>query len=111
MLKTLVVVAVTIITLATASTTGAKPPQPLGGLVDLEAYCQTKGFDWVIFPRGQLAPHAAVNNWACATVAGASEPLDMTQACKWQYGLKSAHARFTTVDNAFTWVCYSSANT
>lgn len=108
MLRTLVAVAA-ILALATASMAAARPPPQVGGLVDLEAYCQTKGFDWVIFPRGQLAHHAAVQNWACATAAGESEPLNMTQACKWQYGLTSARARFTNVHDAFTWVCYSGA--
>jgi hypothetical protein len=107
MLRTLVVVVVAITTLAAATAAAAKPKQALGGLVDLQAYCQTKGYDWVDFPRGQLAHHAAVNNWVCSTVTGESERLNMTEACQWEYGLTSAKARFTDVHDAFTWVCYS----
>ena len=31
----------------------------------------------------------------------------MTEACKWQYGVSSAKARFTDIHDAFSWVCYS----
>jgi hypothetical protein len=105
MLRSLVLVATVIITLAMASTATADPPEPLGGL-DLGAYCGAKGFDWVIFPRGQLAHHAAVQNWRCATVDGDSQPINMNKACMWSYG-KTTHARFYDVHNAYTWLCYS----
>ena len=65
-------------------TASADPPQLLGGL-DLMGYCQAQGWDTVIFPRGQLAPHAAVDNWRCVT-GDKSLPISMEQACKWQYG-------------------------
>jgi hypothetical protein len=103
--RSLVLVATVIIMLATASTATADPPQPLGGL-DLGAYCQAKGFDWVIFPRGQLAHHAAVQNWRCATVGGESLPINMNKACTWRYG-NTTQARFTNVHDAYTWVCYA----
>ena len=108
MLRSLVLVATVIITLATASAATADAPQPLGGL-DLGAYCQEKGFDWVIFPRGQLAHHAAVQNWRCATPGGESRPINMKDACAWRYG-KTAQARFTNIHDAYTWVCYSVGN-
>src|SRR5438477_8437104 len=63
----------------------ADAPQLLGGL-HLFEYCQAHGWDTVIFPRGQLAPHAAVDNWACAS-GDESIPISMEQACKWEYGL------------------------
>lgn len=87
------------------STASADPPQSLGGL-DLMGYCQAQGWDTVIFPRGQLAPHAAVDNWRCAS-GDESLPINMEQACKWQYGIDDVQARFTDVNDAFTWVCYS----
>ncbi len=34
----------------------------------------------------------------------------MEQACKWQYGVEAVQARFTDVNDAFTWVCYSVGN-
>jgi hypothetical protein len=86
-------------------TASADPPQSLGGL-DLMAYCQAHGWDTVIFPRGQLAPHAAVDNWRCAS-EDETLPINMEQACKWQYGIDDVQARFTDVNDAFTWVCYS----
>ncbi len=86
-------------------TASADPPQSLGGL-DLFGYCQAQGWDTVIFPRGQLAPHAAVENWRCAS-GDVSLPVNMEQACKWQYGIDDVQARFTDVNDAFTWVCYS----
>jgi hypothetical protein len=105
MLRSLALVSTVIIMLATASTAGAEPPQPLGGL-DLGAYCRAEGFDWVIFPRGQLAHHAAVQNWRCATSEGDSQPINMSKACTWTYG-KTTQARFYDLHNAYTWVCYS----
>ena len=83
----------------------ADQPVALGGLMLLE-YCQAQGWDTVIFPRGQLAPHAAVDNWRCAT-GSVSQPISMEQACKWQYSLDAVEARFTDLDDAFTWVCYA----
>jgi hypothetical protein len=105
MLRILVVLTTVIVMLATASTATADPPQPLGGL-NLWAYCQAKGFDGDIRPRGQLAHHGAVQNWRCATAGGDSQPINMKQACSWQYG-NTAQARFTNVHDAHTWVCYS----
>jgi hypothetical protein len=109
MLRTLGLVAAALIVLATASTATAGEQRPLGGL-QLNAYCQAKGFDNVVFPRGQLGHNAAVNNWRCWMMTGETQPLSMTQACKWQYGLNYAHARFTDIDDAYTWGCYASAN-
>ena len=86
-------------------TASADPPQLLGGL-DLMSYCLAQGWDTVIFPRGQLAPHAAVDNWRCAT-GDKSLPISMEQACKWQYGINDVQARFTDVNDAFTWECYA----
>jgi hypothetical protein len=83
----------------------ADPPQVLGGL-NLLSYCQANGWDTVIFPRGQLAPHAAVDNWRCAT-GETSLPISMEQACKWMYDRNAVEARFTDVNDAFSWVCYS----
>jgi hypothetical protein len=105
MLKGLVLVATVAVMLATASAATADPPQALGGL-NLSAYCQAKGFQGTSLPRGQLAHHAAVQNWRCAIVGGESQPINMTQACTWQYG-DNAQARFTNVHDAYTWVCYS----
>jgi hypothetical protein len=94
--------------LAMASTAAADLARPVGGL-DLTAYCQANGFQGASLPRGQLAHHAAVQNWRCASVGGESQPINMTQACKWEYG-DSAHARFTDVHDAYTWACYSVAS-
>ena len=85
-------------------TASADPPQALGGLTLFE-YCQAHGWDTVIFPRGRLAPHAAVDNWRCAT-GDVSQPISMEQACKWQYG-EAVQAHFTDLNDAFSWVCYS----
>jgi hypothetical protein len=108
MLRSLTLLAAVLVMLATASTAAADPPQPLGGL-ELGAYCKANGFDWVIFPRGQLAHHAAVQNWRCATPEGDSQPINMSKACTWSYG-KRTHAHFYDVHNAYTWVCYSVGN-
>jgi hypothetical protein len=83
----------------------ADTPQFLGDLHLLE-YCQAQGWDTVIFPRGRLAPHAAVDNWACVS-GDKSVPISMEQACKWQYGLEAVQARFTDLNDAFTWDCYT----
>jgi hypothetical protein len=83
----------------------ANAPQLLGGLHLLE-YCQAHGWDTVVFPRGQLAPHAAVDNWACAS-GDESIPISMEQACKWEYGREAVQARFTDSNDAFTWGCYA----
>jgi hypothetical protein len=86
----------------------ADPPAALGGL-DLMSYCQANGWETVIFPRGQLAPHAAVENWRCAS-GDKSLPISMEQACKWMYGSNDVEARFTDLNDAFTWVCYAVGN-
>jgi hypothetical protein len=105
-MKCIVAVAVAVALISfTPSVASADPPQPLGGLHLLE-YCQAHGWETVIFPRGQLAPHAAVDNWRCAT-GDRSLPISMEQACKWEYGLEAVQARFTDLNDAFTWVCYS----
>ena len=93
---------------SSVAVSSADPPQPLGGL-DLLGYCQANGWETVIFPRGQLAPHAAVDNWRCAT-GERSLPISMEQACKWMYGLDAVQAHFTDLNDAFSWVCYSVGN-
>jgi hypothetical protein len=100
-----IVVAALTFLVSSIGVASADTPQPLGGL-DLMAYCQANGWETVIFPRGQLAPHAAVDNWRCAT-GETSLPISMEQACKWMYGLNDVQARFTDLNDAFTWVCYS----
>jgi hypothetical protein len=105
MLKNLVLVGTAVIMLGTASTATANSSQPLGGL-NLNAYCQAKGFQGASLARGQLAHHAAVQNWQCATVGGQSQPINMTKACTWEYG-ETTQARFTNVHDAYTWACYS----
>jgi hypothetical protein len=106
--KSWVFAAAAVVMLATASVATADVRRPLGGL-DLTAYCQANGFHGASLPRGQLAHHAAVQNWRCAIVDGDSQPINMTSACKWEYG-DSAHARFTDVHDAYTWGCYSVAS-
>jgi hypothetical protein len=86
----------------------ADTPNPLGGL-HLMAYCQAHGWETVLFPRGQLGPHTAVDNWRCAT-GDTSLPISMEQACKWQYARDAVEARFTDLNDAFTWVCYAVGN-
>ena len=109
MWKPILLVVVTIAAISIApSVATADTPQPLGGLKLLD-YCQAHGWETVIFPRGQLAPHAAVDNWRCAT-GDTSLPISMEQACKWQYGLNAVQARFTDLNDAFTWVCYTVGN-
>jgi hypothetical protein len=106
MSKVLVLFAAVVAVMSFAPTAAvADPPQALGGLKLLE-YCQANGWDTVIFPRGELAPHAAVDNWRCAS-GDTSLPISMEQACKWQYDRNAVEARFTNVNDAFTWVCYS----
>jgi hypothetical protein len=34
----------------------------------------------------------------------------MEQVCKWEYDLNAVQARFTDLNDAFTWVCYSVGN-
>jgi hypothetical protein len=92
----------------TAPAATADKPQPLGGLHLIE-YCQAHGWATAIFPRGQLAPHAAVDNWRCTT-GETSQPISMEQACKWEYGLEAVQAHFTDLNDAFTWVCYTVGN-
>ena len=109
MLRSFLLLATVTITLGAASTAAADPPQPLGGL-DLMGYCQARGFDTVILPRGRFARHAAVENWACANANGTSSPLNMKKACEWLYGPTGVQARFSDVNDAYTWVCYSVGN-
>ena len=105
---TLSVAAVLALSAVVPATALADTPNPLGGL-NLMAYCQAQGWDTVIFPRGELGPHTAVDNWRCAT-GDTSLPISMEQACKWQYGVEAVEARFTDLNDAFTWVCYSVGN-
>ena len=60
--------------------------------------------------KDRLRPNAAVNNIRCWNMTGETQPLSMAQACKWQYGLNFANARFWDIDDAYTWVCYASAS-
>ena len=105
--RTLVALAVVASVAVLPSRAIADPPQPIAGQgLTLLEYCQAQGWETVIFPNGQLAPHAAVNNWRCAT-GDTSRPINMEQACKWQYGLDAVQARFTDLDDAFSWRCYT----
>jgi hypothetical protein len=106
--RKLVVAAAVASIAVTPSLAMADTPQPIGGLKLLN-YCQAQGWETVIFPHGRFAPHAAVNNWRCAT-GDTSLPINMEQACKWQYGLDAVQTRFTDLDDAFTWVCYTVGN-
>jgi hypothetical protein len=106
--RVIVLVAAVVAVSFAPSAVRADPPQALGGL-KLREYCQAQGWGDVIFPRGQLAPHAAVDNWRCVT-GDVSRPINMEQACKWMYGLDAVQARFTDVNDAFTWVCYAVGN-
>ena len=49
---------------------------------------------------------SAVDNWRCAT-GDTSLPVNMEQACKWDYGPNHVQARFTDVNDAFSWKCYA----
>jgi hypothetical protein len=68
-------------------------------------YCQAQGHETVIFPRGHLAPPAAVDNWAFAS-GDTSLPISFEQACKWEYGLEAVQAQFADLNDAFSWYCY-----
>ena len=108
MWKRVLLLTVIVAALGSAPAATAGIPQLVGDLKLLD-YCQAQGWETVIFPRGQLAPHAAVNNWRCAT-GETSLPISLEQACKWQYGLDAVQARFTDLNDAFSWACYTVGN-
>jgi len=99
---------VTAVALGIAPAANAGTPQLVGDL-KLLGYCQAHGCATVVFPAGRLAPHAAVDDWRCAT-GDASLPISMEQACKWQYGLAAVQARFADLNDAFSWACYTVGN-
>jgi hypothetical protein len=104
----LIILGIAIAALAVSASAAADPPRLVAGGGDLHllGYCQAQGWDTVIFPRGRFAPHAAVDNWRCAT-GDTSLPVNMEQACRWDYGLNDVQARFTDVNDAFSWKCYA----
>ncbi len=84
----------------------AAPPQPLG-ILDLDGYCRSLGYDQSTLTSTQVGPNAAHGNWRCDTGSGKLRPISMEQACKWQYNRRAVQAHPTNPDDAYTWVCYA----
>lgn len=98
---------VVVIILLTATAAYADPPAFLGG-VNLLAFCQSMGFTGVALTKPQIGDNAAINNWRC--VGQDLHPFSFEQACKFQYGVNAVQAHPLDRDDAFTWVCFSTAH-
>jgi hypothetical protein len=92
-----------------ASAAQADPPTPLGGISNLNAYCQSLGYTAATLQKGfVVGEQAAYNNWRCYTgTPENTHPFNFEQACKWAYGLSTVQAHPLDAGDAFTWVCYS----
>jgi hypothetical protein len=87
----------------TCESTEAAPAQvQLGGLDDLDGYCESK-----YGPNTDAQPSAG--NWVCVIQGnvGAFYPVNMDEACRWHYEASNVWARQTTAGNPYTWACYS----
>jgi hypothetical protein len=77
----------------------------LGG-VNLEQYCQAHGYASAVLLGSPGEPNAAFH-WRCQT--GSTEAsIDVTAACREQYGDPSATAQALDVNNAYSWRCFGS---
>ena len=104
-----VALAVAVVGAATAAVAQADPPAKLSGL-DLSAYCSSIGYDGATLSKGIIVgPQAAYNNWKCVT-GTKTHPFSMEQACKWAYTLNAVQAHPEDPNNAYTWICYSTAH-
>ena len=93
------------------SPAGLSARTDLGGL-NLNGYCQSLGFNSATLTKPQTGPNAAFNNWRCQASNGTMQPINMTQACRWQYRpTKDLLAHPIDPDDAFSWVCYPAAPT
>lgn len=54
---------------------------------------------------GPVAGTQAAYGWRCAT-GSTMAPIDVTDACRWQYGDDGAYALSSDLDHAFSWRCY-----
>jgi lysophospholipase L1-like esterase len=76
----------------------------LGG-VDLNRYCQSRGYDGAVLSGPRFAPNAAYN-WHCQKGTTQSG-IDVTVACREQYGNPSAVARALDLNDAYSWRCFA----
>lgn len=83
----------------------------LGGL-NMWAYCLSLGYPTVGYRRGYVqGPDAAHDNWVCQRGTEQLAPVDarlvdMTEACRWQYGREDVVARPADPDHAWSWNCH-----
>ena len=83
----------------------------LGGL-NVWAYCQSQGYPTVGYRRGYVkGPRAAYNNWVCQKGVDQlapvdPHPVDMIDACQWEYHRDSVVARPADPDHAWSWECF-----
>ena len=78
---------------------GAKKHGKLLGGLDLAPYCQAH-HSQVVQPNPIQGPGAS-RKWRFG-----SKPVNMTNACRWQYRRKGVVALAGNVDDAFSWQCY-----
>jgi hypothetical protein len=88
----------------------AAPPRPLG-ILSLDDYCRSLGYEQSVLSEPRTGPNAAYGNWRCLGSVGTVRPISMEQACMWQYSLKAVQAHPTDPDDAYTWLCYAVGNT
>jgi hypothetical protein len=105
-------------TIAVLSVTGAivspvHARTPIGSL-DLNAYCQSLGFDRAILTEPQIGENAACDpnhcinkNWSCVNGRPPAARIDMTDACEFQYDQGDLTAWSLDPHDAFTWQCYT----
>ena len=105
----LVFVSVAAALMLLVATVGAAPPRPLG-ILSLDDYCRSLGYERSVLSGPRTGPNAAYGNWRCLGSDGTVRPMSMEQACTWQYGMRAVQAHPTDRDDAYTWLCYSVAH-
>ena len=71
----------------------------------LNSYCQHLGYDGAVLVGPAQGPNAAYN-WRCSR-GGANYSIDVTAACRFQYGKPDAFAHATDLNDAYSWRCYA----
>jgi hypothetical protein len=84
----------------------AKAPSlsEIGG-IDLDGYCRSIGNIGGATLNGSTA-----NAWQCVTSARGRVSLNFDDACAWEHRFNpGALARYSDVNNAYSWKCYSAS--
>jgi hypothetical protein len=77
----------------------------LGGM-NLNAYCQSKGFGGATLTKARIGPGAAFNNWVCVSASGVQTPLNLQAACEYTFPQRPIAPEAPDLNDAFSWHCY-----